>query len=85
LKGVFKVIIKILGTGCSKCQALEKETINALAELNISADVQKVTKMDEIMQYDVMMTPALVINDKVKSAGKVLQVDQIKELIQQEV
>ena len=79
------MIIKILGTGCSKCQALEKETIKALAELNIAAVVEKVTKMDEIMQYDVMITPALVINDKVKSAGKVLQVDQIKELIQQEI
>ncbi len=79
------MIIKILGTGCSKCQTLEKETMNALAELNIAADVQKITKMDEIMQHDVMMTPALVINDKVKSAGKVLQIDQIKAFIQQEV
>ena len=79
------MIIKILGTGCSKCQSLEKETINALAELNIAADVQKVTKMEEIMQYDVMMTPALVINDKVKSAGKVLKVEEIKTFIQQEL
>ncbi len=79
------MIIKILGTGCSKCDALEKETINALAELKIAADVQKVTKMDEIMQYGVMLTPALVINDKVKSAGKVLNPKQLKELIQQEV
>jgi len=79
------VIIKILGTGCSKCQALEKETINALAELNVVADVQKITKMDEIMQYDVMMTPALVINDQVKSAGKVLKPEEIKELIKQEL
>ena len=79
------MIIKILGTGCSKCQSLERETINALAELNVAADVKKVTKMDEIMQYDVMMTPALVINDKVKSAGKVLKPEQIKELIKQEL
>ena len=79
------MIIKILGTGCSKCQSLEKETINALAELNVSADVQKITKMDEIMQYDVMMTPALVINDQVKSAGKVLKPEEIKELIKQEL
>jgi len=79
------VIIKILGTGCSKCQALEKETINALAELNVVADVQKITKMDEIMQYDVMMAPALVINDQVKSAGKVLKPEEIKELIKQEL
>jgi small redox-active disulfide protein 2 len=79
------MIIKILGTGCTKCQALEKETINALAELDVAADVQKVTKMDEIMQYDVMMTPALVINDKVKAAGKVLKPAEIKEFIKQEL
>ncbi len=77
--------IKILGTGCSKCQALEKETINALAELNVAANVQKITKMDEIMQYDVMLTPALVINDQVKSAGKVLKPEEIKALIKQEL
>jgi small redox-active disulfide protein 2 len=79
------MIIKILGTGCNKCQSLEKETINALAELNVAADVQKITKMDEIMQYDVMMTPALVINDQVKSAGKVLKPEEIKALIKQEL
>ena len=79
------MIIKILGTGCSKCQALEKDTINALAELNVAAGMQKVTKMDEIMKYDVMLTPALVINDIVKAAGKVLKIEEIKELIQQEV
>lgn len=79
------MIIKILGTGCSKCQALEKETINALTELNVAADVQKVTKMNEIMQYDVMLTPALVINDKVKAAGKVLKPEEIKEMIKQEL
>lgn len=79
------MIIKILGTGCSKCQALEKETINALAELNVAADVQKITKMAEIMQYDVMMTPALIINEKVKAAGKVLKPEEIQELIKQEL
>ncbi len=79
------MIIKILGTGCPKCQALEKETINALAELNVAADVQKVNAMNEIMQYDVMITPALVINDKVKSAGKVLKPEEVKELIKQEL
>lgn len=77
--------IKILGTGCSKCEALERETMNALAELDVAADVQKVTRMDEIMQYDVMLTPALVINDKVKSAGKILKPDELKKLIQEEL
>ena len=79
------MIIKILGTGCSKCEALERETINALAELDVAADVQKVTKMDEIMQYDVMLTPALVINDKVKATGKILKLDKLKKLIQEEL
>ncbi len=79
------MIIKILGTGCTKCQSMEKETINALAELDVAADVQKVTKMNEIMQYDVMLTPALVINDKVKAAGKVLKPEEIKKLIKEEL
>ncbi len=78
------MIIKILGTGCSKCEKLEKETINALAELDVSADVQKITKMNEIMEYDVMMTPALVVNDKVKAAGKIPRMEEIKKLIQEE-
>ena len=79
------MIIKILGTGCTKCQTLEKETVSALAEMGVVADVLKVTKMDEIMQYDVMMTPALVINEKVKAAGKVLKPEEIKEFIKQEL
>lgn len=79
------MIIKILGTGCSKCEKLEKETINALAELDTKADVQKVTKMNEIMEHDVMMTPALVINDKVKAAGKVPGPEELKKYIQEEM
>ena len=79
------MIIKILGTGCSKCQALEKETVNALAELNVAADVRKVTDLNDIMKYDVMITPALVINEKVKSAGKVLNLEAIKKMIQEEL
>ena len=79
------MIIKILGTGCSKCDRLEKETVNALAELDVKADVQKITKMSEIMEYDVMMTPALVINDRVKAAGKVPRAEDLKKLIQEEL
>ncbi|MGM0652425.1 MAG: thioredoxin family protein [Bacillota bacterium] len=79
------MIIKILGTGCSKCDKLEKETVNALAELDEKADVQKITKMNEIMEYDVMMTPALVINDKVKAAGKIPRAEELKKLIQEEM
>lgn len=79
------MIIKVLGPGCKNCQNLEKELMNALAELNVAADVQKVARMDEIMQYDVMMTPALVVNEKVKVAGRVPKLEEIKKLIQEEL
>jgi small redox-active disulfide protein 2 len=77
--------IKVLGPGCKNCETLEKNLLNVLAELNAAADVQKVTRMDEIMQYDVMMTPALVINDKVKVAGRVPKTEELKKLIQEEL
>ena len=77
--------IKILGTGCMKCQKLEKETINALAELGVTADVEKVTELDKIMEHDVMMTPGLVINEKVKVFGRVPRKEEIKKWIQEEL
>ncbi len=79
------MIIKVLGPGCKKCEALEKELGNVLAELNVAADVQKVSKMDDIMQHDVMITPALVVNDKVKVAGRVPKPEDIKKFIQEEL
>ncbi len=79
------MIIKVLGPGCKNCENLEKELRNALAELNVAADVQKVSKMDEIMKYDVMMTPALVVNEKVKVAGRVPKLAEIKKVIQEEL
>lgn len=77
--------IKVLGTGCAKCDKLEKETINALAELDVEADLEKITEMKKIMEYDVMMTPALVINDKIKAAGKVPKAEELKKLIREEL
>jgi len=55
-----------------------------LAELNIPADVEKVEDTNKIMEYDVFMTPGLVINDKVKASGKVPKLDQIKKWIEEE-
>lgn len=74
--------IKILGTGCPKCRTLERNAREAIAELKISANVDKVTDINKIVEYGVMMTPGLVMNDKVVSAGKVLNKDEIKKLIQ---
>ena len=70
--------IKILGPGCTKCENLEREVKNVLAELNIPADVEKVEDTNKILEYDVFMTPALMIDDKVKISGKVPRQDQIK-------
>ncbi len=75
--------IKILGTGCAKCIKLEELAQKAVAELNAHAEVEKVTDLDKIMSYGVMMTPGLVINEQVKIAGKIPSVEQIKTWIQE--
>lgn len=73
--------IKVLGTGCTNCKTLEKSVINALAELNIDANVEKVEDIQKIMSYGIMRTPGLVINDKVVLSGKLPNINEIKELI----
>jgi small redox-active disulfide protein 2 len=77
--------IRILGTGCSRCNELEKRTINALAELDVGADVQKVKDIKKISEYGVFVTPGLVINNKVKSSGRLPSPDEIKSWIQEEL
>jgi small redox-active disulfide protein 2 len=73
--------IRILGTGCPRCKALEQAVMNALAETDISADVAKVEDIMKIMQYGVMHTPALVIDGKVVLSGRVPSPSEIKTLI----
>jgi len=63
--------IKVLGTGCAKCKAVEKEVKEILAEMGIEANVEDVRDMAKIMQYKVMMTPGLVIDGKVVCSGRV--------------
>lgn len=63
--------IKILGMGCPKCKRLETVTREVAEELGIEATFSKVATMAEIMQYDVMTTPALVVNDVVLSSGRI--------------
>ena len=79
-----KVEIKILGTGCDKCEKLETNAKEALRDLGIEASLEKVEDLVRIMKYGVMSTPGFVINDSVKSVGKVLKVDEIKKLINEE-
>jgi len=74
-----KMEIKILGTGCPKCKKLEENARKAVEELNIEANISKVTKLNDIMDYGVMVTPALVVDEKVVSAGKLLSPQDIKK------
>lgn len=73
--------IKILGSGCKKCNLLEASTIEALRELGMNDKVEHVTDFAEIATYGVMSTPALVINDKVVSYGKVLSKEEVLEIL----
>ena len=73
--------IEILGTGCSKCKTLEEATKQAVAQSGQFAQIEKVEDIMKIMEYGVMSTPALVIDGKVMSTGKLLSVNEIVELI----
>ena len=75
--------IKVLGTGCSKCKTLEKNSIEALSDLGITAEVIKEENIVKIMEYGVMSTPALVIDNKVVLSGKVASVKELKNIINQ--
>ena len=73
--------IKILGTGCPKCKALEKITREVVAETGIEANISKVEDIMQIMNYGVVSTPALVIDKKVVIKGRVPSAIEIKELL----
>lgn len=73
--------IKILGSGCANCKALEKGTQEALSELGKDLPIDHVTDFAQIAAYGVMTTPALVVDDKVVSYGKVLKKDEIKDIL----
>jgi len=73
--------IQILGTGCPKCKQLAENAEKAVQELNGNYEIIKVTDINEIMKFGVMMTPALAVENEVKSVGKVLSVEEIKERI----
>jgi len=73
--------IEILGVGCPKCKQLTANTEAAVKELNISAEISKVTDIGKITEYDVMITPAFVVDGVVISAGKVLGKDEIKKIL----
>lgn len=73
--------VKVLGSGCAKCNALEQAAREALAELGMETTIDHVTDFAQIAAYGVMSTPALVVDGKVVSYGKVLKKDEAKDLI----
>lgn len=73
--------LKILGTGCAKCQALEAATRAAVDELGIDAHLEKVTDPGEIASWGVMATPALVVDDDVVLVGRVPSAEDVKKLL----
>ena len=73
--------VKVLGSGCAKCHKLLENTKTALKNKGIDADVDYVTDLQKVVSYGVMSTPALVINEKIASVGRVLSVSEIENLI----
>jgi len=74
--------VKILGGGCAKCQSLEAATKEALTEMGRDIAIDHVTDFAQIAAYGVMTTPALVVDEKVVSYGKVLKKDEVKEILE---
>lgn len=74
-------IIKVLGTGCPKCKTTYNNVLEALKQLGMEANVIKIEEIEEIMKYNVLTTPVLMIDDEMKVKGRIAQIDEIKELL----
>ncbi len=76
--------IKVLGTGCcGKCAALMAATEAAVSEMGINSKVEEITDIEKIISYNVMRTPALVVDGKVLSSGKALNTEEVKSILKQ--
>lgn len=74
--------IKILGSGCAKCNRLEQLTREAVTELGLEASFEHVTEMDRILAYPIMTTPALVVDEQVKVSGRIPSKDELRAWLQ---
>ncbi|WMJ80416.1 thioredoxin family protein [Clostridium sp. MB40-C1] len=75
------MVIKVLGTGCANCKKLEANVKEAVNQLGLDASIEKVEDIKDIMAYGVMRTPAIVVDEKVKVMGRVVKVEEIKEML----
>ena len=74
--------LQILGTGCPKCKKLTELAEQAAKELGIEYEIEKVTDMNDIMTFGIMMTPGLAVDDEVKVAGKIPDIEEIKKMLE---
>ncbi len=75
------MLIQVLGTGCTKCKTLHEIVKKAVQETGVEAEVEKVEDIQKIMSFEILMTPGLVINGEVKTAGRLPNFEEIKKLI----
>jgi small redox-active disulfide protein 2 len=73
--------IQILGTGCARCKKLQENAEMAANDLGLDYTLEKVTEISDIMKFKIMHTPGLVIDGELKSSGRVLSMDEIKQLL----
>ncbi len=76
-----RLTVKVYGSGCKGCRTLHQNVIDALAEMDIAADVQYITDMQQIMESGVMSLPALAVNDTIVSSGRVLRTADVKKYL----
>lgn len=76
--------VKVYGSGCKGCQTLHQNVIDALAEMNIAANVEYITDLQKVMETGIMSMPVLSVNEKVVSSGKILGIAEIKKIIEAE-
>ena len=77
-----EAVVKVLGSGCKKCNELEENTKLAMKELGLNLEIEHVTDFAQIAAYGVMVTPALVVSGRAVSAGKVLKPSEIKPFLE---
>ena len=75
------MLIQVLGTGCTRCKTLHEMVKKAVQETGVDAEVEKVEDIQQIMAFELIMTPGLVINGEVKAAGRLPNVEEIKNMI----
>ncbi|ERM82229.1 hypothetical protein P872_18780 [Rhodonellum psychrophilum GCM71 = DSM 17998] len=73
--------IKVLGPGCPKCKTTYNNVLEALKQTNVEANVEKVEDIEEMMKYNILTTPVLMMNDQIKVKGRIAQVSEIIELL----